>query len=169
MKIEKVRIQNLRAFEDEEIAFDNYMALVGANGAGKSTVLCALNIFFREVENASTSMSELDAEDFHLQDTSKPIVITVTFGDMSEAAIERFAGYARQGKLTVKAEATFDEATGTASVQQFGQRLGIRGFVRFFGAEKDGEKVAVLQERYGDIRREFPDLPEARMCFGLQK
>lgn len=162
MKIEKVRIQNLRAFEDEEIAFDNYMALVGANGAGKSTVLCALNIFFREVENASTSMSELDTEDFHLQDTSKPIVITVTFGDMSEAAIERFAGYARQGKLTVKAEATFDEATGTASVQQFGQRLGIRGFVRFFGAEKDGEKVAVLQERYGDIRREFPDLPEAR-------
>ncbi len=106
MKIEKIRVKNLRAFEDEEVVFDDYTALVGANGAGKSTVLCALNVFFREVENASTNMSELDAQDFHLQNTDEPVVITVTFKDLSAAALESFAGYARQGKLTISAEAT---------------------------------------------------------------
>lgn len=162
MKIEKIRIQNLRAFEDEEVILGEYTALVGANGAGKSTVLCALNIFFREVENASTNMSELDAQDFHLQNTDQPIVITVTFTDLSEAAQERFAGYARQGKLTISAEATFDPTTGRAAVEQFGQRLGIQIFKAFFGAEKAGEKVEVLRERYANARAVHPGLPDER-------
>lgn len=162
MKIEKIRIRNLRAFEDEEVTFDDYTALVGANGAGKSTILCALNIFFREVENASTNMSELDAQDFHLQNTEQPIIITVTFADLSEAAQESFSGYARQGKLTISAEATFDPDTGRAVVEQFGQRLGISAFRAFFGAEKAGERVAVLQERYANARAAYPGLPEER-------
>lgn len=162
MKIEKIRIQNLRAFEDEEVTLDEYTALVGSNGAGKSTVLCALNIFFREVDNASTNMSELDAQDFHLHDTEKPIIITVTFKDLSETAQERFAGYARQGRLTISAEANFDPATGHAAVQQFGQRLGILAFKAFFGAEKAGEKVEVLRERYANARAAHPELPDER-------
>lgn len=162
MKIKKIRIQNLRAFEDEEVIFDDYTALVGANGAGKSTVLCGLNIFFRETENVATSMSELDAEDFHLQDTTKPIVVTITFGELTDAAQERFAAYCRQGLLTVSAEATFDAGTGKATVLQYGQRLVMVPFKRFFGAEKDGEKIDVLRERYTSIREAYPDLPDLR-------
>lgn len=168
MKIEKIRIQNLRAFEDEEVLFDDYAALVGANGAGKSTVLCALNIFFREAENAATSMSELDAQDFHLQDTSKPIVVTVTFTDLSAVAQERFAGYCRQGKLTISAKATFDAVVGRASVQQFGERLGMPELKAYFGAEKDGELVAVLRERYAAIKTNHPDLPDIGTKDGMR-
>lgn len=162
MKIEKIRIKNLRAFEDEEVGFDDYTALVGANGAGKSTVLCALNVFFREVENASTNMSELDAQDFHLQNTDEPVVITVTFKDLSDAAQESFAGYARQGKLTISAEATFDPTTGRAVVEQFGQRLGILAFKAFFGAEKANEKVEVLRDRYAKARAVHSGLPDEK-------
>ncbi|QGN53456.1 AAA family ATPase [Novosphingobium sp. Gsoil 351] len=65
MFIKSIRIENLRAYEDETIEFAPYTGLIGANGAGKSTILCALNIFFRETESASTNLSNLDREDFH--------------------------------------------------------------------------------------------------------
>ncbi len=61
MKLSKVRIKNLRSFEDAEIPINSYTCMVGANGAGKSTVLCALNVFFRETENSSTDMTRLEA------------------------------------------------------------------------------------------------------------
>jgi len=52
MKLSKLRIENFRSFKDETIYFDDYTCLVGANGTGKSAVLTALNVFFRN--NAST-------------------------------------------------------------------------------------------------------------------
>jgi len=71
MKLKSLRIQNLRSFKDETIAFNDYTCLVGANGAGKSTVLCALNIFFREID----SLKCLNEEDFHHKNTKNPIII----------------------------------------------------------------------------------------------
>lgn len=50
MRIGSVRIQNLRSFKGQTVTFDPYTCLFGTNGAGKSNVLCALNIFFGEDE-----------------------------------------------------------------------------------------------------------------------
>lgn len=161
MKIEKIRIQHLRAFEDEEVTFDDYVALVGANGAGKSTILCALNIFFREAENATTDMNELDIEDFHLRDTSKPIVITVTFKDLTPEQEDLFSAYARQGTLTISAKAAFDEASGKALVEQYGERLGMDSFRRYFGRAGGGARVDELRGIYAELRAAH-ELPEAR-------
>lgn len=83
MKIESVRIQNFRSFDDETVVLDDYTCLVGPNGSGKSTVLTALNIFFRETENSSTNLVELGREDFHQYRTDRPIQITVTFTELS--------------------------------------------------------------------------------------
>ena len=58
MKIESVRIENLRSFKDVTVQLNDYTCLVDPNGAGKSTVLYALNIFFRESIN-------LNAKSFH--------------------------------------------------------------------------------------------------------
>ncbi|MHC1999240.1 AAA family ATPase [Methylobacterium sp. CM6241] len=55
MKIKSVRIQNLRSLRDQIIEMSEYTCLVGANGAGKSTILCALNIFFRDREQCNKS------------------------------------------------------------------------------------------------------------------
>src|SRR4051794_23650563 len=107
MRLRTIRIENLRAFCDETIPFNDYTCLVGANGAGKSTILTALNILFRE-NVGSLNLHKLARDDFHRADTTKPIRITVVFGDLSEAAKADFADYFRQGSLVVSAVATWD-------------------------------------------------------------
>jgi len=159
MIIESVRIQNLRAFKDVTIPFNDYTCFVGANGAGKSTVLCALNIFFREKDNVATDLLKLQAEDFHNKNTDDPIQITVTFSDLSKEAQEDFKDYFRQGKLIVTANATYDASIQKAEVKQYGQRLAMTEFAAFFRALGDGAKASELKEIYNDYRESYNELP----------
>lgn len=160
MQIKKVHMKNFRSFQDCEVHFDDYSVLVGVNGAGKSTVLYALNIFFRETENSNTDVSTLSEEDFHARNTAEPIEITITFGDLSEEALETFSEYARQDVLIVTAKATFDNIALSAKVQQFGQRLVMEDFTEFFELYNNGESANRLKAIYNEIRKEFPELPE---------
>lgn len=60
MKFRTIRIENFHSFVDQEISLNSCSCFVGSNGAGKSTVLCALNVFFREQDssgNGSLKMS----------------------------------------------------------------------------------------------------------------
>lgn len=148
MKLHSLRIENLRAFCDETIYFDDYTSFVGANGSGKSTVLTALNIFFREKAGAATNLTQLHREDFHAQDTSKPIRITLTFVDLSAEAFADFDAYVRQGKLVVTAEATWDASLGYAEVRQVGERMGIPQFSEFYLAVARNAKKAELEAAY---------------------
>lgn len=156
MRIESVRIENLRSFEDATITFDDYTCLVGPNGAGKSTVLCALNIFFRESGNAPFGQSfiALSGEDFHGKDTSRPIRITVTFVDLNAEAQEDFKHYFRNGKLVLAAEATFVSEGGRAEVLQHGWRRGIPQFASVFKIE-DGP-ASDVRKQYELLQKEFP-------------
>ena len=128
MKIETVHIKNFRSFKDDTIHFDDYTCLVGANGAGKSTVFTALQVFFRHYKDSKTDLSKLTEKDFHHCNTAVPIEITVTFTELSEQAEQDLSNYARQGKLIVTAKAEFDTATQRAEIKQFGNRLGIEDF-----------------------------------------
>lgn len=161
MRIKSVRIKNLRSIADQTIEFDRYNCLVGANGAGKSTVLCALNVFFRETQNAATDLTALQPEDFHAKNTGDPIEITVEFTDLSEDAQNDFSDYYRQGVLVVSAIAKFDEATGIANVKQYGQRLAMLVFASYFKAANDGASATDLKAIYADLRKGLPDLPVA--------
>lgn len=160
MKIEKIRIKNFRSFSDVEINLSAYTSFVGPNGGGKSTILCALNIFFRETENATTNLSDLDAEDFHNRNTDEAIEITVTFDSLSKPAQKDLAEYYRQGRLTITAKAIYDAATGVANVKQFGQRSAMEAFKNFFKLYNEGEKVNELKAEYELIRTQFTDLPK---------
>ena len=159
MRIEAVRIENFRSFEDATVPFNNYACLVGPSGAGKSTALTALNVFFRETENLPTDLSQLELEEFHCKNIATPINITVTFTDLSEGAKDDFSNYVRQGQLVVTAVATFDEATRKAQVRQYGQRLGMTALRPFFEALDVGKKVSELKEIYNELRGTHPDLP----------
>ncbi|MCJ2105228.1 AAA family ATPase [Methylobacterium sp. E-041] len=152
MKIKSVRIQNLRSPRDQTIGLSDYTCLVGANGAGKSTILCALNIFFRETENSATSLSHLDAEDFYQKDTSQPIEITVTFEALNEAAQADFKDYFRQGQLVITARANYDATAGHAVVVQYGNRLGMEAFAPYFERASDGAKASELKEIFLRLR-----------------
>lgn len=158
MKIETVRIENFRSFKDETILLDNYVCFVGSNGAGKSTVFNALNVFFRQYKDSKTDLSKLSESDFHHKDTSKEIRITVTFTDLSDQAKSDLSDYVRQDKLIVTSIARYDAATERAEVKQYGNRLGFENFRRFFDAEKRGDKVADLKNIYSQLQSEYNDL-----------
>ncbi|CEG06920.1 hypothetical protein BN961_00299 [Afipia felis] len=42
MRLKSLSLKNFRCFTDEEIEFDDYTALVGANNAGKSAALAGM-------------------------------------------------------------------------------------------------------------------------------
>lgn len=159
MLIESVRIENFRCFKDQTILFDNYTCFVGANGAGKSTVFNALNVFFRQYKDSKTDLSKLTKDDFHHKNTEGEIRITVTFSNLTEAAQESLSDYCRQGKLIVTAVAKYSPETERAEVKQYGNRLGFDSFRPFFEAEKAGASVAELKSIYTKLRTENPDLP----------
>ncbi len=159
MRLAEVRVQNFRSFRDETIRFDDYTCLVGPNGCGKSTVLTALNIFFRNTANAATDLVNLTEEDFHRRDTSRQITITSTFDDLQTEAQTDFAHYYRHGKLMISAVAEWDPGLKSATVKQFGERVAMKPFAPFFEAEGAGKLVPELKNVYSEIRKKYSDLP----------
>lgn len=160
MKIESVRIRNFRAIKDETITFGNYTCLLGANGAGKSTILHALNIFFRESANVVTNTTRLEQEDFHQSNVDEPIEITVTFVELSPAAQQDLSHYFRNGKLIVTAIARFDAAANGAEVVQYGERLVMESFKEFFSQKKAGAPIAEQRAIYRRLQQTVSALPD---------
>lgn len=158
MKIKSIGIKNFRSFKNVSVDLNDYTAFVGANGAGKSTVLCALNIFFRQTEEAATDLTELDEEDFHHGNVNEPIEITVTFHELESAAQEDFAQYYRSGLLIISSIATFNPNTRKAPVKQYAQRKGMLQFSKFFKVLNDGGSAGDLKKIYEEIKKSFPSL-----------
>jgi predicted ATPase len=159
MKLHAIRIKNFRAFKDETILLDAHTVLVGPNGVGKSTVLAALNVLFREKEHSTTDTTWLDEQDFHKGNTKDPIEIVATFSDLNDLAKEDLSHYVRQEQLIVAAVAEYDPVSKRAEVKQFGERLGMLDFAPFFRAQGQGAKVAEQKEIYAKIREAYADLP----------
>lgn len=161
MKIESLKVKNFRSIKEAKVVFDDYSALIGANGAGKSSFITALNIFFFEDDLSVPDKNYLEKTDFTNQKTKNPIEIKVTFGDLSLKAEEDFSHYLRHKKLIVSAIARYDEATGRAKIERFGSRLGLEIFIPFHKADKKGALVADLKEIYNGIKKANPklDLP----------
>jgi len=162
MKIESVRIENFRCFRDETITFSDYSCFVGPNGSGKSTVLAALNVFFRQYKDSKTDLSKLSVEDFHHKVVKQPIKITVSFSDLSEQAKSDLSDYVRQNRLIVSSIAKYDAGSERAEVKQYGNRLGMNEFRKYFEDDKSGASANELKEIYNNLRNSFPNLPGAR-------
>jgi energy-coupling factor transporter ATP-binding protein EcfA2 len=161
MKIRRMRLENFRAFDDQQFTIDNYACFVGANGAGKSTILAALNVFFREQPAPGIDPLKLARDDFHNGDPSKPIRITLHFAELSNEAKQVFKDYYRHGELVVTAMAEIDPDTGTAPVQHYGQRLVMSAFRSYFGRETAGALAPELAALYEELRQAYEELPAA--------
>lgn len=94
MQLAHVRVKNFRSLKNVSVHFGSNTALVGANGAGKSSILKAIKRFY------STARS-LDADDFFGRDQSEPIEIELTFTDLTAAETEAFESRVRDGQLVV--------------------------------------------------------------------
>lgn len=158
MHLTKLQIKNFRAFDDQIIHFLNYTTLLGQNGVGKSTVLAALNILFRNTTGSSTDVISLQEEDFHYRNTGEPIVITATFDSLSDEAKDDFRHYVRNERLIITAKATWDLDNQVASVLQYGARLQVPKFREYFEADEAGASAIELRERYVELRSSYPGL-----------
>jgi predicted ATP-dependent endonuclease of OLD family len=161
MKIKSLRIENFRAFKDELIDFDDYISFVGPNGVGKSTVFHALNLFFRQSKDSQTDLLKLSANDFHHSNTTEPIKVTVTFSSLSDQAKADLADYVRQEKLIITAIANYDSGTEKAEIKQFGNRLGMEEFRKFFEADKKGAKAPELKEIFKSFKEMYSEITSA--------
>ncbi len=160
MKLGSLRLQNFRSCRDVSVTFDNYTCFVGQNGAGKSTILTALNVLFRNTTGVSTGIIALTPEDFCNRDTSVPITITATFTDLSSEEADDFKSYVRHDQLVVTARATWDSARRMADVKQYGARLVMNAFAPFFEqAKKAGGKALEMKTIYNELRANYPALP----------
>ncbi len=76
MRVSRLKVENFRAIVDTELSLDKLTALIGVNGAGKTSFLLALERFF------SDKSGRIKKEDFN--DVGESIIITVKFEGVGE-------------------------------------------------------------------------------------
>jgi CRISPR-associated exonuclease Cas4 len=97
MKCTELRIQNFRSIVDSgPIPIPPLLALVGANNAGKSNILRALDVFLTAGGAGATETS--------FNDKSKSIVIEATFASLSADEQREFKQYLFKGQLVLRKE-----------------------------------------------------------------
>jgi len=94
MQLVHVRIRNFRSLRDVAVQLGPHTALIGSNGAGKSSILKAVERFY-------STARHLDADDFFGRDQSRPVEIELTFGDLTAQEIGTFESRVRDGRLVV--------------------------------------------------------------------
>jgi len=144
MQVEKIEIENFRSIREAEVRFDDITAFVGRNGAGKSTVLYALEAFY----NVGAQYSELDYYSHVTADTS--IRIRVTYGKLRQDEIDEFGSYVQDGKLVVS------KIINAGGARYYGTTMQIPAFaqLRMLGAN---DKRRGLAEKVD--AGEFPEFP----------
>jgi predicted ATP-dependent endonuclease of OLD family len=139
MRLKLLSLKNFRCFPDETIEFDPYTALVGANNAGKSAIIAAIDIFFR----SNPKSIPLSIDDFFRREIDRDLEITLTFADLNDDALEEFAHYARAGLLTFFIKAKIVDGSVTASLH--GIRFANPQFAPFFELGSAAEKKSFYE------------------------
>ena len=94
MIIKSVEVKNFRSIREACMDCNNITVIVGRNGSGKSSFLHAIATFY----DIAAPITE---EDFSGRDTTAPIEIRVTYGDLRDDEEEEFQTYIRDNKLIV--------------------------------------------------------------------
>ncbi len=151
MIVSSIQVQNFRSLLDETLDCHDLTVLVGRNGAGKSSFLRALEIFYDPTGTVS-------AEDFYADDTTQEIQISVTYGSLSGEEMKLFEPYLDGDQLTVAR--VFSFAGGKKSGTYHGMRLQNPEFaaVREAGGKKD------ITNKYKELREQgkYASLPVSK-------
>ena len=151
MRIKTVHVENYRCVLDQTFELTDLTILVGANGAGKSTFLRAIDLFY-------SPSPTISADDFFGGDLSKSIVIGLTYDKLTDKAKERFAKYLQEDELTVDMVITW--VNEKPSITYHGSRLQNPDFVTIYSSASKTEARNV----YNELRQEekYTDLPSVR-------
>lgn len=101
MRIHELRVVGLRSLRDATLEMSDLTAIVGRNGAGKSTVLHALRLFY------DPNLSLLE-EDFFNRKTDQQVRVVLTFKDLPASAQTLYASYLHSGRLKVERVFTWE-------------------------------------------------------------
>jgi len=151
MIIQEVHVKNFRSILDESLPCDCLTALVGRNGAGKSSFLRALEIFY-------DPSAKVIAEDFYAENTSQDIEIAVTFSDLTAEEKDFFSAYIDNDTLTVVR--VFSLPPGKKFGTYHGMRLQNPDFVDVRNA---GRKTDI-RSKYTELRKtaQYSSLPSVQ-------
>ncbi|MBU2587564.1 MAG: ATP-dependent endonuclease [Alphaproteobacteria bacterium] len=141
MQLERARIKNFRSLRDIEICFGAHTAFIGGNGAGKSSILKAIEKFYSTSKNC-------DADDFFGRDQGQPIEIELTFHQLSDQEAASFEDRVRDGKLVVAR--IFD--SGASS----GRYHGVVPQVPDFVAIRSQSSATAKRSAYSALRENNP-------------
>lgn len=89
MQLTELRIRNFQCFESISFRIGPMHAIVGANNAGKSTILRALDFLF------NASAKKINTESFYHQDIGRRIEIEAIFTSLNQAENELLEPYLR--------------------------------------------------------------------------
>ena len=94
MIIERIEVENFRSLKEVNVGCEELTVLLGRNGAGKSSLLYALEVFY----NVAHQSSQYDYFD---KDTNLEIKIRVTFGKLKQDEVEEFKSQLTDNNLIV--------------------------------------------------------------------
>ena len=114
MILKRAHIKNFRSIRDCEVEFGNHTSIVGGNGAGKSTILRAIERFYSQT-------STLSLDDFFGGSTNLPIEIELTFAELNADETEQFESRLHAGELSVVR--IFDPKAGKQSGKYYGRTM----------------------------------------------
>ena len=157
MIIQSVKVQNFRSLKDVELTCEPLTVLVGSNGAGKSAFLKALELFYDHA-------AKYEEGDFYGGDIGKPIVVQVTFGDLTDQEGDLFAPYVDHGTLSVEKEMSWPRSK--TSQKYYGSRRRNPDFVGIRESSGATEK----RQLYNQIRgqTEYAGLPAVRRADDIE-
>jgi predicted ATP-dependent endonuclease of OLD family len=103
MIINKIEVKNFRCIKNATLECDNLTAIVGRNGAGKSSFLYALDIFY-------DTAAQVTLEDFFNRECEEPIEIRVSYGNLREEELKEFNTYIKKNELIVTKRILFENS-----------------------------------------------------------
>ncbi len=157
MIIKNVRVRNFRCIRDETLECEDLTVLVGPNGSGKSSFLRAIDLFY-------TLAAKISGEDFYARNTSQPIIITVTFIDLTDAEKRFYKPYLENGSLTVEKEISFPGGKGNE--KYFGSRMCNPDF----RGVRSADSAISKRDAYNELRQQeqYSELPTVRRADDIE-
>lgn len=149
MQLLHARIRHFRSLRDVSVEFGAHTALIGGNGAGKSSILKAVERFY-------STARQLDADDYFGRDQTQPVEIELTFGNLTTQEQETFENRVREGRLVVTR--VFDGTAGSG--RYYGSVLQNADFANV----RSQTTATAKREAYKALKTEnaaYSDLPNA--------